>query len=193
MRRLDGKTALVTGAARGIGEAIAVQFAKHGAKVIVSDIDDQQGQALVDGSEFDMHYLHLDVSDEAQWIDCASLIEEQFGGLDILVNNAGITGFLESSGPHDPENLDLDSWQTVHATNLNGVALGCKYGIRLMKTPGPPASSTFPQDRGLLVFPGRLLTPPARPASGITPRPWRCTVPKKATRSGATPFIPAPL
>ena len=70
MRRLDGKTALVTGAARGIGEAIA----KHGAKVIVSDIDDQQGQALVDSSEFDMHYLHLDVSDEAQWIDCASLI-----------------------------------------------------------------------------------------------------------------------
>jgi len=154
MRRLDGKTALVTGAARGIGEAIAVQFAKHGAKVIVSDIDDQQGQALVDSSEFDMHYLHLDVSDEAQWIDCASLIEEQFGGLDILVNNAGITGFLESSGPHDPENLDLDSWQTVHATNLNGVALGCKYGIRLMKTSRAASIVNISSRSGIVGIPG---------------------------------------
>ena len=154
MRRLDGKTALVTGAARGIGEAIAVQFAKHGAKVIVSDIDDQQGQALVDSSEFDMHYLHLDVSDETQWIDCASFIEEQFGGLDILVNNAGITGFLESSGPHDPENLDLDSWQTVHATNLNGVALGCKYGIKLMKTSRAASIVNISSRSGIVGIPG---------------------------------------
>jgi NAD(P)-dependent dehydrogenase (short-subunit alcohol dehydrogenase family) len=49
------------------------------------------------------------------------------------VNNAGITGFLETQGSHDPENLDINSWHKVHETNLDGVALGCKYGIRLMK------------------------------------------------------------
>jgi NAD(P)-dependent dehydrogenase (short-subunit alcohol dehydrogenase family) len=154
MKRLDGKTALITGAARGIGEAIAIQFAEQGATVIVSDINDQMGQALVDGSKLDMHYLHLDVSDESQWITCARSIEDQFGGLDILVNNAGITGFLESAGPHDPEHLDLASWETVHATNLNGVALGCKYGIRLMKTSRSASIVNISSRSGLVGIPG---------------------------------------
>ncbi len=154
MKRLEGKTALVTGAARGIGEAIAIQFAREGARVIVSDIDDQRGQALVDGSDRDMHYLHLDVSDEAQWISCANTIQEQFDGLDILVNNAGITGFLESTGPHDPEHLDFASWQKVHATNLNGVALGCKYAIKLMKSSRSASIVNISSRSGIVGIPG---------------------------------------
>jgi NAD(P)-dependent dehydrogenase (short-subunit alcohol dehydrogenase family) len=54
--------------------------------------------------------------------------------LDVLVNNAGISGQLQTSGPHDPEHLDIESWRQVHAVNSDGTALGCKYAIQLMKT-----------------------------------------------------------
>lgn len=133
MTRLEGKIALITGAARGIGQAIAELFSAEGAKVILSDINDELGQEVSNKIGFNSKYIHLDVSKESDWEIATNLIENEYGQLDIIVNNAGITGFLETQGPHDPENLDLTSWHTVHKTNLDGVALGCKYGIRLMK------------------------------------------------------------
>lgn len=139
MPRLEGKTALITGAARGIGQAIAERFLAEGATVIISDINHEQGQALVETLGESAHYLPLDVSQETEWQQLSKQIQQQFGHLDILVNNAGVTGFLETSGPHDPENLDLASWHCVHQTNLDGVALGCKYGIAMMKQ--SPAAS----------------------------------------------------
>lgn len=134
MPRLHGKVALITGAARGIGQAIAELFADEGAQVIVTDINDELGRAVASAIGEQAQYFHLDVSQEAQWQLLSNNIEKQYGKIDVLVNNAGITGFFESSGPHDPENLDMDSWHTVHKTNLDGVALGCKYGIKLMKS-----------------------------------------------------------
>ncbi len=133
MRRLDGKIALITGAARGIGQAIAKLFADEGAQVLLTDINDNLGKksALKIGAH--AHYFHLDVSDESDWKNAENFVKDKYGYLDIVVNNAGITGFIETKGPHDPENLDLNSWHKVHKTNLDGVALGCKYGIRLMK------------------------------------------------------------
>lgn len=133
MPRLEGKIALITGAARGIGQAIAELFSAEGAQVIMSDINDDLGQEVANKIGKSSKYIHLDVSQELDWERVATFIEKEYGRLDIVVNNAGITGFLETQGPHDPENLDLDSWHKVHETNLDGVALGCKYGIRLMK------------------------------------------------------------
>ncbi|GMN90333.1 SDR family NAD(P)-dependent oxidoreductase [Francisella sciaenopsi] len=137
MQRLENKVALITGSARGIGKAIAELFASEGANVIVSDINDSLGnQTVNDINSSNCEYKHLDVSFEDDWISISKYIISKFGKLDILINNAGITGFIESSGPHDPENLDINSWRKVHAVNADGVALGCKYAIKLMKENG---------------------------------------------------------
>lgn len=133
MQRLHNKIALITGAARGIGEATARLFADEGAQVLVTDINDELAKKVAQDIGKDAQYLRLDVSREADWQSVAKQIKQTYGRLDILVNNAGITGLLETDGPHDPEHLDLNSWHQVHNTNLNGVALGCKYAIGLMK------------------------------------------------------------
>jgi 3(or 17)beta-hydroxysteroid dehydrogenase len=134
--RLKGKVALITGSARGIGQATAELFQKEGAIVIVSDIRDDEGKALVKNLSTNTDYLHLDVGSEESWQIATEYINKKYGRLDILINNAGITGFLESTGPWDAENSDLSSWDQVHRVNSTGVMLGCKYAIRLMKKKG---------------------------------------------------------
>ena len=132
MQRLKGKVALITGAAQGIGKAIADVFHQQGAHVILSDINDSLGSetaSSLQGSE----YVHLDVREEQDWQNAFAHITDTHNRLDVLVNNAGISGWLQTSGPHDPENLDLESWRQVHAVNSDGTALGCKYAIQLMK------------------------------------------------------------
>ncbi|MGR3898490.1 SDR family oxidoreductase [Psychrobacter sp. 1176_08] len=140
--RLLNKVALVTGAAQGIGKAIAEIFVKEGATVIFSDINDDKGQRACNdinikrqqwGESKPAQYMHLDVSNESDWQQAEQAIKQKYQGLDILVNNAGITGFLETTGAHDPEHLDMASWRKVHQVNLDGVALGCKAAIALMK------------------------------------------------------------
>ncbi|GGF66458.1 glucose 1-dehydrogenase [Alteromonas lipolytica] len=131
--RLTNKIALITGAARGIGQAIAEQFAAQGATVIVTDVDDKTGQAVATAIGDSAVFRHLDVGSEEAWLLLCAEIQETYGRLDILVNNAGITGFMSHPGPFDPEHLDLASWHAVHRVNLDGVALGCKHAIGLMK------------------------------------------------------------
>lgn len=133
MSRLLNKIALVTGAARGIGKAIAELFVKEGATVILSDILDPQGEALANALNNQAEYMHLNVKYEEEWKKVVEYIQKKHGHLDILVNNAGITGFLETEGPYDAENVDLSSWTEVHRVNLDGVMLGCKYAIQSMK------------------------------------------------------------
>lgn len=133
--RLSGKVALITGAAQGIGASTAHLFASEGATVIVSDIQDQKGKELAKAIGPSATYLHLDVKEEKEWKQVIDAILQKFAKLDILVNNAGITGFQEGFvGPHDPEMASLESWRAVHAVNLDGVFLGCKYAIGAMKT-----------------------------------------------------------
>lgn len=129
--RLDGKVVLVTGAAQGIGKACAELFAKEGAFVFVSDINDDLGKqtALEIGSQ----YLHLDVQNEKDWDAAIRQIMSEKKHWDILVNNAGITGFQEGFGVQDPENASLESWRKVHAVNSDGVFLGCQKAIQQMK------------------------------------------------------------
>lgn len=134
--RLKDRIALITGSARGIGQATAELFHKEGAFVIISDIRDEEGINLVNNLKTNVEYLHLDVGNEENWLSVADYIKKKFGRLDILVNNAGITGFLESAGPWDAESSDLKTWEEVHRVNSTGVMLGCKYAIRLMKDKG---------------------------------------------------------
>lgn len=137
MKRLENKIVLITGSARGIGKATAELFVSEGAIVIVSDINDTlDDQTVKNIRSKNAEYRHLDVSNEGDWIKIVKYIESKFGRLDILVNNAGITGFIESAGPHNPEDLDMDSWHKIHSINSDGVALGCKYAIKLMKDKG---------------------------------------------------------
>jgi len=154
MPRLSQKIVLVTGAARGIGQAIAELFAEEGAIVILSDINDESGTTLTQKIGRGARYTHLDVACESDWELLFQFVKEQYGRLDILINNAGITGFLESAGPHDPENLDMESWQKVHRTNLDGVALGCKYAIGLMKSSRAASIVNISSRSGIVGIPG---------------------------------------
>lgn len=156
MSRMSGKTALITGAARGIGQAVAELLVAEGARVIVTDINDDLGKEVVLSLGNLAEYLHLDVSSEEEWISASKIIEKKYGKLDVLVNNAGITGFFESAGPHDPENLDLNSWHTVHKTNLDGVALGCKYAIKLMKSSSAASIVNISSRSGIVGIPAAV-------------------------------------
>jgi NAD(P)-dependent dehydrogenase (short-subunit alcohol dehydrogenase family) len=133
MLRLQGKIALITGAASGIGEGIARAFVAEGAFVVISDLQDVRGSELAKALGSSTRYSHLDVRQEPEWIAVVDSVIEDRGKLDILVNNAGITGFEDSFVPHDPENTTLDDWRAVLATNLDGTFLGCKHAIRAMR------------------------------------------------------------
>lgn len=134
--RLKNKIALVTGSARGIGQSIAELFHKNGATVILTDINDSQGESLTKKLGGNAEYLHLDVGEESDWLEAEKYIEDKYKRLDVLVNNAGITGFLEANGPFDAENSDLQTWEKVNKVNATGVMLGCRTGIKLMKEKG---------------------------------------------------------
>ncbi len=133
MKRLEGKTALVTGAARGIGAAIAAAFVENGAFVYLSDIDDGRGEALAAALDGRARYVHLDVREEQHWQAAVTRVLGERAGLHVLVNNAGITGFEGGSLLQDPEHVSLEDWHAVHRTNLDGVFLGCKHAIQAMR------------------------------------------------------------
>ncbi len=153
--RLKNKIALITGAARGIGQATAALFHQKGATVILSDIADEAGKAFARTLQTNAEYLSLDVGKEADWLKSAAYITQKYGRLDILVNNAGITGFLEAPGSWDAENADLETWNEVHRVNATGVMLGCKYAIQLMKEKGGSIVNISSRS-GLVGIPGAV-------------------------------------
>ncbi len=130
MLKLQNKSALITGAAQGIGEAIARAFAREGAHVIVADIAVAAGQKVA--ADINGEFFELDVASESDW----AKLSAAYPTIDIVVNNAGITGFENNSGPHDPEHATLDEWHHVHAVNLDGCFLGCRYAIGAMRKNG---------------------------------------------------------
>ncbi len=136
MARVNNKIALITGGAKGIGSATAKLLAQEGAQVIITDIIDDIGKKLAQEIGSNATYYHLDVAIEKDWIKVTEQIRKNHGHIDILFNNAGIIGLDEDFGPQDPEHVSLDSWDHIHKVNLNGVFLGCKYGISLMKKHG---------------------------------------------------------
>ena len=152
--KLKGKTALVTGAAQGIGAAIARAFVAEGAFVYITDLNDDLGRAIAAELGDGARYLHLDVRLEDEWQQVTRQILAERGRLDVLVNNAGITGFEQGVVPHDPEHASLEDWHAVHRTNLDGVFLGCKYGIRAMRPAGAGAIINISSRSGLVGIPG---------------------------------------
>jgi len=133
MDRLAGKTAIVTGAASGLGSAIATLFAEEGATVIATDIDETNGRTVVDAIVKDggrALFIPRDVSLESDWQTLMAFTSEQKAGLDILVNCAGV--FTEAS----IEALTLEKWRQVMSVNLDGVFLGIKYAVQIMKQSG---------------------------------------------------------
>jgi len=126
-----GRVALVTGAARGIGQAIAVGLAERGATVVIGDIDDlSQTAALIADRGTRALAAKLDISDPSVIDAVRERVAEEFGGLDILVNNAAI---FEAATWDD---LDFGLWQRVMSVNLNGPMLMCKAFLPLMRGRG---------------------------------------------------------
>jgi NAD(P)-dependent dehydrogenase (short-subunit alcohol dehydrogenase family) len=134
MGQLQNKIAMVTGGASGIGAACAQTFAREGAKVVVSDIDDASGKALVATINSVGHeaiFLSQDVTEERRWQEVVAETERCFGRLDILVSNAGI-GLLAPS----IVDMSLADWRRQTAVNLDGVFLSVKYCLPLMRRSG---------------------------------------------------------
>jgi 3(or 17)beta-hydroxysteroid dehydrogenase len=147
MTRLANKKAVITGAARGIGEAIAGAFKAEGAEVIATDIDEKIGKQSA--AKLGVDFRKLDVRLEADW----EQVLGDVGPIDILVNNAGITGFEGGWVHHNPEHAALDDWRAVHRTNLDGVFLGCKHAIRSMRAAGAGSIINISSRSGLVGIP----------------------------------------
>jgi NAD(P)-dependent dehydrogenase (short-subunit alcohol dehydrogenase family) len=121
--RLEGKVAVITGGASGIGRETVKRFAEEGARVCVGDLADEPGKQTA--AEIDGLYIHADVTNPDDVQGMYREASERFGGLDVLFNNAGI------SPPDDDSILEteLEAWQRVQDVNLKSVFLCCKYGI----------------------------------------------------------------
>lgn len=154
IERLSSKTALITGAAQGIGAAIVRSFLLEGSFVYLTDINHGLGAKLAEQLGERARYLPLDVRREGDWQRATAQVLEERGRLDVLVNNAGITGFEQGAVAHDPEHASLADWHAVHRTNLDGVFLGCKYAIRAMRTHGTGSIINISSRSGLVGIPG---------------------------------------
>lgn len=134
MGRLDGKVAVITGGASGMGRATALRFAAEGAKVLLADVDVAGGEATLDGIKAaggTASFLRVDVSQPADVQEMIRVAVHDLGGLDVLFNNAGIEG--QSSWLAD---CTEENWDRVLAINLKGVFLGMKYALPHMAAQG---------------------------------------------------------
>ncbi|GBR46708.1 3-beta hydroxysteroid dehydrogenase [Acetobacter pomorum] len=133
MARVAGKVAIVSGAANGIGKATAQLLAKEGAKVVIGDLKEEDGQkavAEIKNAGGEATFVKLNVTDEAEWKAAIAQTLKLYGRLDIAVNNAGIaySGSVEST--------PLEEWRRVQSINLDGVFLGTQVAIEAMKKSG---------------------------------------------------------
>ena len=129
--RFEGRTAIVTGAARGIGRAIAARLAAEGARVLIADVDEGAATSAADAIGEHAQAHRLDVTDAASWTAAVERATGAWGRLDILVNNAGIAG---RSAP--TWELAVEEWQQVIDIDLTGVFLGCRAVLPAMVAAG---------------------------------------------------------
>lgn len=132
--RVEGKVALVTGAAMGLGAATARVLAREGAAVLLTDLADEEADSVVRAIRADggrAAYRHHDVTDEAGWEAAVAAAKAEFGALHILVNNAGIAG-----GPFPLMTHSLEDWRRILSVNLDGVFLGMRHAGPLIAESG---------------------------------------------------------
>src|SRR5713226_3146212 len=130
MGRVQGKVVIVTGGASGVGKEDALLLAREGARVVITDVNQEAGRAVAKDIGDSAIFVHHDISSEDDWKAAMSATQQRFGRLDALVNNAGILvlGSIEDA--------TLEQWQKVHRINADGYFLGCKYGVAAMKHNG---------------------------------------------------------
>ena len=131
--RVAGKVALISGAATGLGQSMAVRLSAEGARVAVADIDTARGNdvvAEIQSAGGEVIFVSLDVTDEEAWRAAVAAVESAYGRLDILVNNAGIA-IAESV-----DKMSLKDWRAVMAVNIDGVFLGTKHAVAAMRRAG---------------------------------------------------------
>ncbi len=134
MGRVQDKVAIVTGAASGMGRADAIRLAEEGARVLLTDLNEADGQAVADQIGDTALFMRHDVTDESQWEAVVARAVEHFGRLDILVNNAGLMAM------GSPVDTDLESWRKIFAVNTEGVFLGCKHALPAIEASGDGGS-----------------------------------------------------
>jgi 3alpha(or 20beta)-hydroxysteroid dehydrogenase len=147
MARLDGKIALVTGAARGLGAAITAALVRDGAKVLVCDVLDDVGAAMAAEHGDKVQYAHLDVTDEAGWAAAVAAAEARWGGVDILVNNAGITEaatFDTASMEQFHRVMEINYFGTVHGLRAALPALRRRGGGAIVNVCSNSTRKIFP-------------------------------------------------
>ena len=144
MGRLDGKVALISGAAKGMGESHARVFVTEGAKVVIADVLDDRGRALADELGEAACFQHLDVRSEDEWPVAVQRAVDQFGSLDVLVNNAGIirTGTIEKA--------TLESYMNVFEVNQLGVFLGMRAAVPAMRAAGGGSIVNISSESGMV-------------------------------------------
>jgi 3alpha(or 20beta)-hydroxysteroid dehydrogenase len=145
--RLEGKVALISGGARGMGESHARAMVAQGAKVVIGDILDAEGEAVATELGDAAVYVHLDVTDRDQWAAAVATAVERFGQLNVLVNNAGIATF-GPIGEYTPE-----QWDTIIAINLTGVFNGIHASVEALKAGAPSSIINISSTAGLRGYP----------------------------------------
>lgn len=148
MNDLTGRVALVTGAARGIGEAYVRALHASGASVVIADLLEEAGRALAAGLGDRALSVPLDVTDESQWQAAVDAAIEHFGAIDVLVNNAGIA----NAAPI--EHLSTEKWNAVIAVNLTGTFFGCRAVVPIMKKQGRGSIINISSVEGMRGSPG---------------------------------------
>ncbi|MFG3110290.1 SDR family NAD(P)-dependent oxidoreductase [Streptomyces tendae] len=134
MGRVQDKVTIITGGARGQGESHARLFASEGASVLLTDMLDEVGETVaaeLRKAGHDVHYMHLDVSQESEWEAVVAAAEQRWGRVDILINNAGIVGTMKSVADED-----VAAWTTMTSINQQGVFLGIKHGAPAIERSG---------------------------------------------------------
>ncbi|XVE84234.1 hypothetical protein DITRI_Ditri16bG0154300 [Diplodiscus trichospermus] len=132
-RRLEGKVALITGGASGLGKATAFEFIKNGAQIIIADIDSQKGLQAAHDLGHGAQFVHCDVAFESQVAEAVETAMARHGKLDIMFNNAGVAG---QAYPPSIADLDLDHFDKVMRVNVRGMVAGIKHAARVMVPAG---------------------------------------------------------
>ncbi|WIK64381.1 glucose 1-dehydrogenase [Gleimia hominis] len=149
--KLEGKVAIISGAASGMGESHARRLAKEGAKVVLGDIADKEGQALAEEiGEDKALFVHLNVADYDSWVNAAEETVKTFGSLDVLVNNAGI---LTRGNAVD---ATVEDWQKTIDIDLTGAFYGIKASVPAMREAGGGSIINISSIAGLVGFKNRL-------------------------------------